>query len=645
MKLKTCMSAAALSLLTLSGPVMAQSANDDVVVVTATRTPVDASSLPVSLTVIDRDQIELEGSQTLAEALQSVPGLALVQSGPAGSLTSVFIRGTNSKHTLALFDGIRVNDPSSATGVFNFGSDTLGDTGQIEVIRGPLSSLYGSAAIGGVVNIVPREASQPGLTPFAEASIGEFETYRRQVGFDAASDRARGTLTLEHFETAGFDVIPERMSTFEGLSDGGEVTTVSANGSVDLTDRVSLEALIRLREASSEFDTFSGGPTGFQRGDDSDLFSTDDQTLYTLGLRANALNQALNLRARVGQVQNDVAAFNNGARTDVYAAERDFLQLTGSWKPATSGGLIDPVVSFGVEVEEERIDTDTAFNNPLSVSEDYASAFAAAQFGLTDQLTLTTSARLDDYERFGTQTTANIGAVYALPSLNTRLRASYGTSFKAPTLSERFASSAFVTPNPDLDPETGTMAEIGFDTQLDQFAFGAVYFDGEIEDLIELIFDFTTFTGTNQNIAAADLSGVEAYAQFSPVDALTVSLDYTYTEATNTATGTQLLRRPEHSWSAQAVWSLSEAARMSARYTHVGERLDVIYDDDGFFVASGQALDSFGTLDVSGTYAVREDMELFASIKNLLDETYEQPAAFAGSPRAATIGVRWTPGR
>jgi vitamin B12 transporter len=151
---KTSTSALALLLGAFGAPALADDA--DVILVTTTRVATDAETLPVSVTLIDRDQIELEGVTTLADLLATVPGVQSVQSGPAGSLTSVFIRGSNAKHALALYDGIRVNDASSATGVFNFGSDTLGDAGRVEIVRGPLSSIYGSDAVGGVINILPR---------------------------------------------------------------------------------------------------------------------------------------------------------------------------------------------------------------------------------------------------------------------------------------------------------------------------------------------------------------------------------------------------------------------------------------------------------------------------------------------------------
>jgi len=148
-----------------SATAQAQGADDasDDIVVTATRTPTAQERLPARVTVIDREAIEDRGYVSLVDALREAPGIVAVQNGTPGSLTSVFSRGTNSKHTLALYDGIRLNDASTPNGQYNFGQALLGDLARVEVLRGPASSIYGSDAIGGVINLIPRRCAE---TPF-----------------------------------------------------------------------------------------------------------------------------------------------------------------------------------------------------------------------------------------------------------------------------------------------------------------------------------------------------------------------------------------------------------------------------------------------------------------------------------------------
>jgi vitamin B12 transporter len=650
--MKAQISLAALAAALSTAPVLAAETTettDDTIVVTGVRAPSLLERLPVTLDVIDRAEIDLKNQNTLVEALSATPGLAVVQSGPAGSTASVFVRGANSKHVLALYDGIRLNDLAASNGAFNFGSDLVGDAGRIEIVRGPLSSLYGSDAVGGVINILPRRAPESGSEIYGEASVGEFNTYHALIGGGVREGRFNLAATAEYQESDGYDVNPYRISTHNGDADPSEFTVLSANGGFALTEALSVEALVRHRESQVDFDTFSGGPSGFQRADDPDLRSEDDSTLWSLGLVYAHPGNAFESRLRAGRVDMTLDSFNDGLVTDQYDGERDFVQWSNAWTPDGLSALVDPVVSFGVEYQDETAETDTAFNAPLSVSEDLWSAYAAVQAGLTVRFDVTGSIRLDDYEAFGSQTTWNLGAVYRLDALNTRLRASYGTSFKAPSLSERYSSSAFVAANPDLDPEEGKSLEIGFESAVsllgreDALRFGAVWYDSEIEDLIEYVYDGALFIGQNRNVGEADLQGVEVFAEWSPVDQASLRVDYTYTDATNAATGAPLLRRPEDSWAVTGTWRPIEIASLSATWRYVGERLDATYDDDGFYASGAGRTPSYDTVDLTGVLDVYERVSMVLGVRNLLDETYEPVAGFAGAPRAVTFGVRVRP--
>jgi vitamin B12 transporter len=436
------------------------------------------------------------------------------------------------------------------------------------------------------------------------------------------------------------------MSTVGGEDDGARFRTFTARGEVDLAQAWTLDALYRWREAEVEFDTFSGGPSGFQRADDADLESEDQLQVWAVGLSKDRGD--FRPRLRVGEVTTALDSFDIGGLTDSYESERDFVSASFDYSFRVGHGIKDPEITVGLDWQDDQINTDTAFNAPLSASEDVVSAFAIGRSGF-DLVELSASVRVDDYDAFGEQTTANVGLVWELWRLNTVLRASYGTSYKAPTLSERFASSAFITPNPDLEPEEGESFELGFETVVDfrwrrdGLRFGAVWYDSEIENLIENVFDFATFTGTSRNIGRADLTGWELFLALSPNDVFDVRFDYTHTDATDADTGDALLRRPEHAASVSAAWQVTRAASLVARYSYTGERLDVTYDDDGLFVSSAGEVDAFETVDLTGRYDVAEGVEVFAAVRNLFDESYEQPAAFAGAPRTVSIGVRWRP--
>lgn len=619
----------------------------DTVVTTATRSATALERLPAQIDIIDRENMEQNNIVTLADALLFSPGINAVQSGPAGSITSVFSRGSNSKHTLALFDGIRLNDASTPNGQYNFGQDLLGDAQRVEVVRGPLSSVYGSDAVGGVINVIPRIGGDTGFEPYFEVSAGELETYRGLVGAAGTQDRLSYNVTLERFQTEGFDEVPERITTSTGDPDGGEFTTLTGLVLFDVTDQVFLDGLYRRREATSDFDTFSGGPTGSQRADaPSAGVGKDDYDVLRVGAGWRSQDGTLETQVRAGRVANSRNSVNEGAVTDRAQGDRDFAEAIGTWQPTGLSALVEPSFSFGVQYQKENIDVVPQFSQPLSRDESAYGAYLLTTLGLTENLDVTASARVDDFEFFGTQPTYNAGAVYRLEPIRTRFTVAYGTSFKAPTLSERFSSSPFVTPNPDLIPEEGRTWEVGFRTALDAagraeaVSFGATYFDSEIDNLIENVFDFVTFTGQNRNVGKAEITGYESFAEFEPNDLLRLRVDYTYTDAINGNTDRRLLRRPPHSWSAAVQLTPVERVSVSLRWLYVGSRADVIYDDNGSFSGSGPRTDAYELVTLSGQFDLTDKVQLFGSVNNLFDETYEQPNAFRGAPRTVSVGVR-----
>ncbi|MCC5981848.1 MAG: TonB-dependent receptor [Oceanicaulis sp.] len=617
----------------------------ETIVVTGTRAVLEAERLPLRVDVLDRERIELEGITSLNEALERFPGLSVVQSGGLGATSSIFTRGTNAKHTLVLFDGIRVNDASTPAGQFDAGQDILGDIERIEIARGPLSALYGSDAIGGVINLIPRQGGEEAFSPWLDISAGSFNTFRLLAGASGTIDRFSYGLSAERYQTDGFNVTPARMALSGNERDGGEATTLTFTGAYDLTNGFTLTGLFRHRESASEFDTFSGGPGFNQRADDPGLeLPRNDQTVWRTGLDWQRADGGFASTLRFGEVINDRESANAGVVTDVYSARRQFAEWLNDWRPAVEG-LHEAVLSLGLQTERDSIRNDTAFENPISRAERHYGAYVTGTAGLDEAFDVTASARIDDFDGFGTETTWAVGGVFTLPGTAAQLFARYGTAFKAPPLSERFASSAFTTPNPDLQPETAESWEIGARSAFDLgegnvATLSLSYFETEIDNLIENVFDFTTSTGSNQNVGRADISGWELAGTLSLGATLQLDADYANVDAVNAVTGAQLLRRPRHAWSAGARWTPVDALSLAVRYQRTGSRRDVTYDDDGFFVSGNAPVAGYDLVHVSGQWRFHEAVTAYATVTNALDKTYEQPAAFAGAPRALMVGVR-----
>lgn len=607
--------AALLAVTALASPAYAQEAD---IVVTATRTPTPTNRLPARI-----DIIHPRSDDTLSGAL----GGEAVQGGGPGQQSSLFLRGTNSKHTLALFDGIRLNDPASPNAAYDFGIDTLGGLERIEVLRGPASSIYGADAIGGVVNLIPRRGGETAFEPFLELSAGSFDTRRVLLGAAGGGEGGFSYgVSAESFRTDGYDATPERMATHTGDPDGATIETLTASARQTF-GQFAIDALVRTRTSTAEYDTFSGGVFFDLRADDPDLENEAEQTLWRIG--ADWTGERFDIRLSGGRVVTDRNETDGGFQTSMTDAEHTFADLTASYRLGAG------VITGGVAFQRNAIDTQPQFASPLSVEEDQVGGYLIGQFDLAPWLSATGSVRVDEYDGFGAQTTYTLGAVATFGQ--GRLYASYGTAFKAPSLSERFETSFFNIGNPDLAPEESESWEVGFDwAPTDAFSASVSYYQTSIDDLIEYNFGLLQ----NINVGRAEIEGAEAFVELEITPWARLHGEYAWTDARNGITGAPLTRRPEHTWSVEALFQPTARLALSARWTYVGERTDVTYDNGGNFLSSNRRVDAFQTGALAATYELDAGAQVFVRINNITDETYEQPAAFSGAPRNGMIGLR-----
>ncbi len=608
------------ALVTLSAS--AAHAADEEVVVTATRSQTPVSRLPARIEVISRDEIEAGSLVTLSEAV----GASAVQAGGAGQQASLFLRGASSKHVLALFDGIRLNDASTPNAQYDFGLDTLGAIERVEVLRGPASSLYGSDAIGGVVNLIPRRGGQSDAAGFFQASLGSFDTHHVLLG--AAGDAA-GTaygISAENLETGGFDLIPHRMATFDGESDGARLSTFTLSARREGT--IAWDVLLRLRDSETEFDTFSGGPFFDLRAEDGNLGNVTEQGVWRLGLEQD-VSPSVTLRLSGGQVLAHRSEYDEELQTSAAQSTHDFADLVVTYRAGAK------TLTAGAAFASDSIETSSVFADRLHASEDQASLYAVSSLDFTTRISVNAAVRADYYEGFDAHLTYSAGLVADFAPV--RLFASYGTAFKAPSLSERFETSSFNVGNPALDAERSRSWELGADWSMREgLRVGGSLFRTEISDLIE--YDFGQMR--NVNIGRAAIHGAEAYAEASAAEWASLRMTYAWTDARNALTDLRLARRPEHAWSLDLTVRPHDRLLLTAHWTRVGERTDVTYGDDGRFLSSAGIVEGFSTSALAATLELAGSTQIFMRIDNATDASFEQPAAFAGAPRNVTFGLR-----
>lgn len=628
---------AALSFALLSGPAFAE----DVIVVTATRTPTPLQRLPARVDVIDRAEIDAKGLVTLADALRLAPGVSVSSTGGWGAQTSVFSRGANSAHTLALFDGIRINDPATPNGQYDFGQDTLGDLERVEVLRGPASSVYGADAVGGVVNLVPRRGADKALAPYFDVSAGSFGGMHALAGAAGTEGALSWGATVDAVRTEGFDQLPKRFTTRTGDKDGADIETATVNASYALGDGYAVDGLFRHRTASVDFDSFSGGPSGFQRADDPSLRDDrDTSTIWRLG--AQHEGEALTVRLDGGEVRNDRTEKDGTATTGDIEARRAFADLAVSVRRTAFGPFADATLTGGLQYSDDRIDTAaTSFNDAVRKSERNGGLFAVAQGRVGAGTDLTASVRIDDNRDYDTQTTGTFGVSQDLTAFGApvRVHASYGTSYKAPTLQERYGTSLFNVGNPGLQPEEGRSAEIGVDwTPTPALRLAVTAFDTRLRNLID--YDFATLR--NINIDRARTRGVESSVEGDFGDRASLRVTYVYTDARDTSApgAPRLLRRPPHAWSIDGLFDVTDRLRLHAGWSWVSAHDDVTYDNDGFFLTGRGRSPGHDVGTAAIDFALTDALTLYAVARNVADETYEDPNAYRGAPRTVMVGLR-----
>lgn len=613
------------------------------VVVTATRAPAYVSRVPTGVSVVDRAEIERNAYQTLADALATLPGLTAVSSGGPGGNTSVFLRGTNSDHVLVLIDGMPANEPALSAGAFNFGEDLLGGLSRIEVVRGPASTLYGSAAIGGVINLITEAgADRPALAE-AAAALGTDGLLRGRAGLRGTVDALDYAFSLEGLDTGGDDFTPARFGHPTREQDGYGNLTATAKAAYRLGGRGKVEGLLRWRDADVEIDSVPLDDPNYEG-------TSESLTLQAAG-EAYLLDGGLTTRLSAGHLvtdrryRNEADALSPGTNDDRFDGERTQLDWQNTLALGGAGPAAETVLTAGATlVREEAAFAARStsifgpFDQDVDADANAAGAYAQVQTRLAGRLDLSAGVRHDRPEDYGARTTWKLGAVAALPELSSRLTAAAGTAYKAPTLYDRYGITNFgYRGNPDLDAEESTGWEAGVETDLPGglATVGATYFANDVEGLIQ--FDFVR--NSSFNIAETEIEGVEGTLTLTPADWAEARFSWTWTDARDGRTGARLLRRPEHQLAAAARLEPLPGLTVAPEATFTGRRVDATYDDAGGFLGN-RAVGGYWLVNLAVSYAVSEEVTLFARGTNLLDRRIENPNGFAQPDRGALVGLR-----
>ena len=621
------------------------------VVVAATRGDAALSTLGVSVSVLDREQIAEREPSSVLQLLQGLPGIAVARTGGPGSQASAFVRGGESRFTRILVDGVPVNQPG---GGFDFGSALPLELDRLEVVRGSASSLYGTDALAGVIHLVTRRAGpEPGIGLRAEAEGGSFAWRRFQggtAGRAGAWDWNAGVVRLDTDNEAPNSAFTE--------------TAGAASLGVGLGERSILRFVLRAEDSERG----TPGPTGFGRPDLDAFFERTDVTAaahlrHTRGSAAHDFRVGL---ARTGQLSvnpedsgpyvpragSAVGSFELSDFPNPLGFQNDTARLSLGYQAEVQAGPRN-LLSGGADLEHESGEIGSRAGELLSPTRTNLGVYLQGRVVLADRVFATLGGRIERNDNFGTKAVPRVAvAVRARGGVDaTTLRASAGAGIKEPSFFETFGTSFFAQGNPDLKPERSRTFDLGLEQRLLQSRLRAeaTFFHHQYRDQIAYtVLDFDTFQGTYVNLARTRAQGLELALEAAPSSRIQLRAEYTLLDGEILVSpsdfdpvyevGEPLLRRPRH----QASFSLrcgAARANVGATLVLVGRRADSDFSGIGLRENEGYA-----RLDARARSKLARGFEAFVVAENVLDREYQEALGYPALGRSVRAGLRFRSG-
>ncbi|MGY8962512.1 MAG: TonB-dependent receptor plug domain-containing protein [Rhodospirillales bacterium] len=610
----------------------------DEIIVTASRVPQSRLSVGGAMDVLDENDIETRQQAFLSELLRDLPGLAVNRSGPAGAFTQVRLRGGEANHTLVIIDGIEAGDPFN-TGEFEFAHLLSSGVSRVEVLRGPQSALWGSEAIGGVINVVTGpSADTEGLWSEAFVEGGSFGTASGSVEAGSAGlwGNVRGSLAYSNI--SGISASPT-----DPEKDGYENLTGSLFATFNLSEALSFSLSGRHVNATASEDsqdfTFGSPTQGFVIDSDGERKSDRwyGRAVADFSLKGGQWTHQLSVNLTDTKNESFLGgAFSFGSNGKKWDAEyqSNYIFETGD---ATSHA-----VSVLLEYEDLSYENRGAGGGAENQSQLGKQKSAALEYRLdmAEQVFLSGAIRYDDNYRFDDVVTFRMTAAWAVPNTGFKLRGSYGTGVSQPSFFELFGFNPdFFIGNPDLQPESSRGWDVGIDYA---FADGKglaslTYFDSNLEN--EIFTDFGVFPFTVDNRPGTSTrDGLELAFRVDPVEAISLSASYTYTDAKDD-NGSLELRRPRYIGSLNATYRF-----LGSRATvDIGLNYNGKMQDSEFIFSTPDSvvnLEDYVLAVVAGSYDVTGRIQVVGRVENLFNEDYQEVFGFASPGLGAYAGFR-----
>ena len=606
------------------------------IIVTANRIATPTKEIATSVTVITKQELEQTNKTTVIEALQEVLGISILQSGPVGSSASVMLRGANSEHTLVMIDGVEVNDPITPARTYDFSHLRVEGIECVEILRGPQSTLYGSDAMAGVINIITKKGQ--GKPRLHLSSLGgSYGTFSGTAGLTGSMAKLHYSLWASSLTSQGFSAAN---AALEGNTeaDGYKNLSLSARAGYKASDNIDLDFSARFIDTKSDIDNY-----GSAFGDDPNNIQTYD-SLYLKGhIRGLFLKNRWEQKLTLSHVNSNRETDNPTDEQHPFDADRSHYK-SSLIKLDWQNNLFlhkSNTLTFGAEYQQEQGESSYHSESVWGPSTSLFPLKKANNTGIyiQDQMRLagvffmTAGIRLDSHSQSGRSTTYRIAPAFFVQQTNTKLKATYGTGFKSPSIYQLYAPGNVWGPigNENLKPEETTSWDLGIEQDLwdGKVRLGGTYFSSRFENLID--YDYTL---GYINIAKASSKGIEVLLEFLPADNLAFSASYSHIVAKDQNSGEALLRRPKDKFTANVNFRFFAKGRFILSLIHLGARDDQEWID---WISTRVQMDPFTLLNAVGSYDIRPNIQLFLRLDNILDHQYELIKGY-GTPGLSAYG-------
>lgn len=608
----------------------------DSIVIIANRKPTPVREIASQVTVITRADIQSGQATNAADLLRSVEGLEVVQSGGPGHATSVFLRGANSHHTLVLIDGVQMNDPASPNGAFDFAGIGVDNIERIEILHGSHAVLYGSKAIGGVISITTRNGlGRPNVELQTEA--GTYNSYGESVIVSGGVERLNYAASLSRRDSDGFSAAAKRLGGKE--KDGYSQTAGSLHLRLRPGEQLQFSLVGRVHDVKADIDNSYGIL------DDPNYVNNSTTGSLALNLERQEKGSMWIPRVSLSYSRHHLESINDP--DEAHPGELNRFDSHGERFNAealeTFSLINGQTLSTGLEAEHEQYHSEyfdqtpwSAYGDTVSeVSATTVSGFALYEIAAGSRWFNTLGIRFDHHNMFGGITSCRVTSAYLVGDGSLKLKGSYGTGFKAPSLMQMHHQ---LYGNPALLPEESKSWEFGFETMLrsdvKRASFGLTYFAEEFTNLIAS----DPYTFRSVNIGQAQSRGIEGTAEFSG-EGYRTALNITFTKPKDKTNGTPIIRRPEFKINLAVRRDLSERIQLSADFLRVGDRKDYNFNAWPYELVT---LDPYTLVGVGANYRLSARLSLHGRIENLLNQEYEEVYGYTTPSRSFFAGVKAT---